>query len=463
MLKNKKAEFAALYGRRRVGKTFLVKAFFTSKADMLIVTGLKDGSLKMQLEIFRDAFDLYTKQSIKSEIPTSWKNAFEQLTNYLKQQTKPQIIFFDELPWLATKRSNLLQVLDHFWNVYWSDMPQMKLIVCGSAASWMLDNIIDEKGGLHNRLTRRMRLKPFTLLETEELMKTLGHRHTRSQLLDIYMVSGGVPYYLEHFQKSKSINQNINLMCFNENGLLRNEFVRLYRSLFENSDLYVDIIRSIASKHSGISRNDLLRALNTSSSGYLTKRLSELKAAGFIESFYPYQKKNDEHYHVIDLYSLFYLKWIDPIENAGKQFSKNYWQSVQNTPVWHNWCGYAFENICFSHASQIIHALDLESSCTSYASLYVPGSKQQKGFQIDLLLERNDGAVTICEMKFSHKKYKLDKESAFKLSQKMLAFRSFIPDETEQFLALVTPKNISQSIWTDGLIDHILDLESLFS
>lgn len=464
LLKSKKSEFVAVYGRRRIGKTFLVREFFQSKSHFFMVSGLKDGTLNKQLEIFRDAWDAFIGNQEPSVVPASWYDAFKKITEYAKNQKtkKPIVFFFDELPWLTTRKSGLLGALDHFWNLHWSQISSLKLIVCGSAASWMLENIVNAKGGLHNRITNRIHLKPFTLAQSHEFVKRKGLKLNQSQLLELYMVLGGVPFYLEQLKKSLSVSQNINAICFDDNGLLIGEFDRLFKSLFEHGEEHLKLISLIAQKHGGIGRSELIETSGKTSGGHLTKCLEEQEAAGFIQSFRPSPGGKEIFYKVVDPYSLFYLKWIAPFKKSNKKIVNNFWQSIVKTPQWANWSGYAFENICFGHVNQMLRALNLEGVCTSYSSYTIKGNVDQAGAQIDLLLERNDGAYTVCEMKFSKNQFILDKQTAFSFAQKLQTLSQSLPNSPDIFFVLVTPKGLKKSIWSESLIDQVLDIEGLF-
>jgi len=256
MYRAREAQFLALYGRRRVGKTYLVNEYFRDKGLFFDVTGIKKGNLHDQLETFSEKFSEVFYPNLSIQIPVRWRDAFKLLTDEIQKipRSKKIIIFFDELPWLATKRSKCLAMLDHFWNTQWSKMPNVILIVCGSAASWMLEKIVNDKGGLHNRLTETMLLEPFNLKQTKQLLEQRNIKLNLKQVLDIYMVMGGIPYYLKAIRRGKSATQIINEICFSQNGLLLDEFDKLFSSLFDSAEMHTAIIRAIAKKRYGISR-----------------------------------------------------------------------------------------------------------------------------------------------------------------------------------------------------------------
>ncbi|TAK78182.1 MAG: AAA family ATPase, partial [Gammaproteobacteria bacterium] len=299
-----RAEFLAIYGRRRVGKTYLIKQYFSSQPCYYFqITGVKDGSMKEQLyEFTRTMEKVFYHPGTTLKEPHSWMQGLEMLTHAIEKYSegKKIILFFDELPWLATKRSRLLQALDYYWNTKWVDNPKMRLIVCGSAASWIIENIISNKGGLHNRITAQLRLEPFSLNETKNFLKYRGITLSDKQILHIYMVVGGIPHYLNQIEKSLSAAQNIDKLCFNKNGILFNEFNNLIPALFDDAEVHKEFIRVIAKQRYGIERRELLKKLKMPSGGRFNQRLIELEEAGFIISFKPYGHLKRGHYYRIN-------------------------------------------------------------------------------------------------------------------------------------------------------------------
>lgn len=463
---SREAEFVAVYGRRRVGKTFLIQQVLSTKDIYLECTGIKDGSLQEQLLNFSNSFIKIFYPRISLQPPANWREAFELLTNEVKKNSsKKVIVFFDELPWLASPKSQLLQYIDYFWNTEWSKLPNFKFVVCGSAASWMLNNLINAKGGLHNRLTHRVLLKPFDLTETKLFLERNKIKVTQRQVLDIYMIMGGIPFYLKQIKRSKSFAQIVNDLCFKEDGALYDEFPRLFKSLFEDSTLNLQIVKEIAKKHYGISFAELVEKVGKKPGGRFKERLEELESAGFIRSFLPYGKKARDHYYrVIDPYTLFYLRWISAITDAHA-IPKNadYWTKMSGSQAWFSWAGYAFEVVCLTHADKIIKALKLEKiGCLISHWQYKPKTKDESGAQIDLLLDRDDDAITICEVKYSKDKFILDKAYAKELSNKMEVFEKHLKKPKQVFLALVTTEGLKNNIWSEDLIDGVVELSDFF-
>jgi uncharacterized protein len=468
VLTKPQAQFMAMYGRRRIGKTHLIRHFFKDKGIYFELTGLKNGNLKKQLKIFAEAFSKCFYDNIEIAVPRSWADAFRLLTTKIKVHNikQPIILFLDELSWLATPRSELLETLDHYWNTEWKNIENLKLIVCGSAAAWMLENVIQDKGGLHNRLTSKMLLQPYTLKQTEEFLKAKKMKLSQKNILDIYMVTGGVPYYLEFLNKSLSVEQNIQQLCFTEDAPLKDEFPQIFRSLFDHAHDHVLLIKTIAAKRHGLTREEIIRTTKMSSGGNLNRKLNELEAAGFIRSYTPLENvKKDRIYRVIDEYSLFYLRWIEPHASSGYAFPQHHWHNIGNTSAWNSWAGYSFEGICMKHFHQIQSALHLDRVLafpSSWRYLPTKGQSDEQGAQIDLLLDRNDDAITICEIKYSTTPYKLEKSAALNLINKVEKFKQITKTKKQIFVALVTTLSVKPSLWLEDTVHQVITLEDLF-
>lgn len=461
-----RAELIALYGRRRIGKTFLIRSCFENQELYLEFTGIRKGSQSRQLKAFISTIAKKLFANAPLETPQNWEKAFEFLSQQLIKQTKKKIIlFFDELPWMVTRRSNFMQEFEYYWNTLWSKQKNIKIILCGSAASWMLDNIINAQGGLHNRITQTLLLKPFDLATTKQFLEFHGCKFSMNQLVELYMVTGGVPYYLEQIQKSKSIVQNIQALCFEQNGILYDEFDRLFKSLYEHSEINFHIIRTLATKREGMSRELLLTKTKLTSGGSFNKRINELEAAGFIKGFVPYGKQSrDIFYKVIDEFCLFYLRWIEPTKKSGHASTAGYWHKQQNTASWQSWSGYAFESICFKHIEQIRHALGLQHTGIHVASWqYKPKeTKLIDGAQIDLLFDRDDAVITIFEIKYSANSFIIDKAYAKALVKKMDVFAESVKTKKQLILVMIAANGLKTNLYSEDLVNQVLTSADLF-
>lgn len=462
------SDFIAIYGRRRVGKTFLIRSLFGSKKNYFEITGLKDGKLSDQLQNFTEALSSKFSKGLEFVLLKNWHDAFKLLTLELEKIPKSEkiILFFDELPWLASKKSQFITQLDHIWNTKWSLMPNIMLIVCGSAASWMMEHLLNTKGGLHNRLTKTISLEPFTLQETEEFLRSKSIKLNRKQILELYMAIGGVPYYLNAVEKGKTAAENISSLCFQKDGLLFDEFPKLFLSLFDAAEINLRIIKSIAESRYGVSRTKLIKDVGLKTGGTFNKRIEELTAAGFIQSFVPYGNiKKDHYYRIIDEYSIFYLKWIESVVRLGHKIdAASYWINKIRTPSYKIWAGYTFEGICIKHVFFIRKALDLDKiACETGSWRYISRKKsKEQGAQIDLLFDREDGAINICEIKYSSDRFIIDKSYAKSLADKVDIFEKHFKTKKQIFLTLITTFGTQETIWSQELITNELTMDVFF-
>ncbi len=471
--KSKEAEFVAIYGRRRVGKTFLIREYFSNKGVYLEATGVKDALLESQLKQFIKAYSAVFYEGAKLKVPRSWDEAFETVTEKMKSlpKNKKLIIFLDELPWMASKKSGLIQALDYYWNRYWSSQRNLIIIACGSAASWMLAHLIHAKGGLYNRITKRILLEPFNLKETQQFLESRSIRLKRKQILDLYMAMGGIPFYLKEVKKGSSATQIINDLCFKKKGLLYSEFTNLFRSLFDQAEHNLDIIRAIINSGNSISRDKLIEITKITSGGAINRRLEELEASSFIGGYIPYgKKKRNRFFRVIDEYTLFYIKWIEPlIERGAHSGQGNYWKKISNTPAKLTWSGFAFENVCYKHINQISKALGLNNIAylTGSWRFISPKKSKEQGAQIDLLFDRNDDVITVCEIKYSDKSFVIDKAYAKSLDKKIEIFEHNFPSKSKPtrkqiYLAMISTWGVKKNMYSEDLIDMEVVLDDLF-
>ncbi|MEM8523156.1 MAG: ATP-binding protein [Bacteroidota bacterium] len=454
-----RAEMVAVIGRRRVGKTFLIRSFFEKQFDFEI-TGIQNAPQQEQLKNFKIQLDKFAKNNLPVEQPKNWLDAFVLLIRHLEslEESKRKVVFLDELPWLATNKSGFLRALGYFWNS-WAEQQNIIIIICGSAASWMIQKVVNHKGGLHNRITKRIFLKPFNLSETEAFLQAKNVFLDRYQILQIYMAMGGIPHYLDEVEVGKSAVQNIDEICFSDSGVLYSEFSRLYPALFENADNHISIIRALAQKSRGLTRQELIQNTQLSDGGGLSKVLEELDASGFISKYYPFGvKKKKLLYRLTDEYSLFYLYFI---ENKAHE-EEHIWQKLSQTPFYKTWSGYAYESICLKHIPQIKKAIGIEGIYSESSSFYRKASQEYSGAQIDLVIDRADHVVNLFEIKFYNEEYALNKEEAEKLRKRMSVFRQSTKTKKQLFYMMLTTFGLKQNQHSLGLIVKDLKLDDLF-
>ncbi len=467
-LESQEPAFLAVYGRRRIGKTYLIKNFFKGKGLFFHLTGIQEASTEIQLRNFSSEFSDVFLKGKECELPADWFAAFQLLRKEIENvpKNKKVIIFFDELPWLSSPKSMFLQALEHLWNRYLSDVSNIILVVCGSAASWMIDHVINNKGGLHGRVTREIRLLPFTLGETEEFLREKEIKLDRKQILELYMCFGGVAKYLSYVERGKSVPQLIGEICFSYDAPLISEFHKLFRSLFGQHEDHVSIIRELAKIRSGLSYQDLVKKTGLSTGGTFTKRIEELKQSGFIAEIPLFEEgEKSNKYVLIDEYSLFYLTWNAGVSALDLQNrGPDYWIKQRNKQAWKVWTGYAFECLCLKHIEGIKGALGLAAvqTKTSKWKYVAPKGSKTSGAEIDLVIDRADQCINLCEMKFYSEEFTVDKEYAEKLQKKREIFEKATKTKKATFTTLITTQGAKSNEHYNASVDNQLTMDALF-
>jgi uncharacterized protein len=459
LLHSEESELVSIIGRRRVGKTYLVQSVFKNRINFE-VTGIQHATNKEQLENFAIALGFYTRSSIPLQRPISWLEAFRLLILHLESRgnQEKQVVFFDELPWLDGHRSGFLNAFGFFWNS-WAVKNKILVVICGSAASWMIKKVVQNKGGLYNRITKRIHLNPFSLRETELFLQSRALNLNRYQITELYMAVGGIPHYLKEIQKGESVAQSIDRICFEPQGTLFDEFGQLYPSLFEQADNHMAVGRALATKWSGLTRTDISSISGISNGGGLTKTLEELQYSGFIAEYLPFGRvKRETIYRLTDEYSLFYLKFIETMKKEGAGI----WKNFQATPSYRTWSGYAFESICLKHLPEIKRSLGIAGIFSTSSAFYRKGTEGMAGCQIDLLIDRDDKVINLCEIKWSNSEFILTKKYAAELREKAALFQHYSKTKKQIFITFISTYGVLQNEHSQGLIDKEIKLAELF-
>lgn len=461
-LESDRPELIAVYGRRRVGKTYLIRTFFERELCFEL-TGTRDVPQARQLKRFAEA--LQSATGFQHRVPRDWAEAFQELTRYLEDQLRGsgrKVVFFDELPWLAARRSGFLPAFEHFWNAWGSRQHNLIVTICGSAASWMIVKVLHQKGGLHNRVTRSLPLHPFHLHEIETFLRTRGIQLDRKQIIELAMVVGGIPYYLDYVRRGRSAAQNIDAMFFAPNAPLSDEFEKLFAALFEHHERHVKVIRALARKRSGLTRQEIIKASRLPSGGNMTTILMELEASGFLCRTEPFGRATrDSLYRLVDELTLFHLQWIEGKRDRAD--GDGQWMRTRGTPAWQAWAGYAFESLCLKHVAQIKKALGIAGVQTGRSSWrYRAAETNGRGAQIDLVIDRSDGVINLCEMKFSEGEFVIDKKYAGELRNKQDTFRRVTRTRKATFLTLVTTHGVKANSMKSELVQNEMTADELF-
>jgi uncharacterized protein len=459
LLEQDEASFVAVYGRRRVGKTYLVRQVY-KKQIVFDCSGVLRGDMEQQLENFwRTLYDNYPKK-VPNTPPKTWIEAFFQLRAVLNtlKSDEPKVIFLDEIAWFETPTSGFLSALDGFWNQYCTKRSDIILVICGSAASWIIEKVINDRGGLHNRLTNRILLKPFTLGETKAFLESKKIRLTLKEIAQIYMSVGGIPFYLKDIKAGFSVPQILDHLFFEEQALLKNEFQNLYAALFKNNTFHETIVAALAGKNKGLTRNEIIQVSGVKSGGGLSIVLEELVQCGFIKEIFPITKsKEGTLYRLIDEFSLFYYKFLA----QGQEH--NSWSLITQKQSFKIWSGYAFENLCFKHIAQIKQALGIGGVITNEYAYTFKGNADTKGIQIDMMIERADNCMNLLEVKFHDKEFVITKDYEQELREKIAIFREQTHTRKSIFVTMLSAFGVKKNEHYLSVVTNQLLIDDLFT
>ena len=450
------SEFVAVYGRRRVGKTYLVRETFNS-CFAFQHSGIANADTRIQLARFRQSLI----ESGHTQCPAlrSWFQAFDELKQVVNQaRPGKKILFIDEMPWMDKPNANFIPALENFWNAWASARNDILLVICGSATSWMLKKVIHARGGLHNRVTVRINLKPFSLAECEKMAVSLGLVASRYQILLYYMALGGIPFYWNFLQRGLSVAQNMDALFFSETARLGDEFQELYSSLFSKEAPYVQIVTALGKKKMGLTRAEIAIATKISNSGTMTAYLEELEQCGLIRRYRIPGKINREAiYQLIDNYTLFYFRFIR--ENIEQD--PHFWNSSLDSRFVTTWQGLAFELVCLQHVECIKRALQIGGVHSAVYAWQMKGSSDGTNAQIDLVIDRNDGIVNLCEMKFSVDKYTLTAKDDKAMLGKKNSLGQDIPKRKTIHITYVTTFGLAHNHYWNNIQAEVT-LDDLF-
>lgn len=448
------SQFVTVYGRRRVGKTFFVRETFNYKFTFQHV-GLAKSGLKGQLLAWQSSLKY---SGYETKCAKSWLEAFDQLKDFiLVSKEKRKVLFIDEMPWMDTARSGFIPALEHFWNGWASARKDITLIVCGSATSWIINKLIRNKAGLRGRVTTKIHIQPFSLAECESFAKMAKLGMTRRQIAECAMIMGGIPYYWSFLNREYSLAQNIDNLFFSRDGELYNEYAELYSSLFKTPEPYIKVISALGKKKIGMTRDEII-ASGLLDNGKLSEILDDLEQCGFIRKYASYgYKSNNAVYQLIDAYTLFYFRFI----KENRREDERFWSHNQGSPLYNNWCGLSFENLCFCHINQIKQALGITGVVSNVCSWRAVASDDTPGCQIDMLIDRDDNIIDICEMKFTKEPLRVSSESIDDVLSKRAVFVERTKTQKAVHLVLVSANGVVSNGYSDEF-QKVITLDSLF-
>ena len=450
------SEFIAVYGRRRVGKTFLIREAFNYNFTFSH-TGISQKNTRAQFKEFHQSLKRHGAEN--SAVPVNWQEAFDSLISLLERSNdRRKVVFIDEMPWMDAPRSGFLPALEHFWNGWATSRRDILLIVCGSATSWIINKILKNHGGLHNRVSIRLHLKPFTLHECSGYAAAKKLTMSRMQIAEAYMVMGGIPFYWSKLDKSRSLAQNIDNLFFSSDGELRHEFGELYASLFKRPEKYLRIIEVLALRKAGVTRGEIALKGRLDDNGQLSRMLEELSYCGFIRKYCHIGKKvKDAIYQLTDNYTLFYYQFI----KNNPSTDDNFWMKTIGRPAYNTWCGLAFERLCMAHSRQIKAALGISGILATIYSWHTAPSDGKPGAQIDMLIDRADNVLDICEMKYSQTPYAITSAYRTTLLNKAGRLSEAAAGKRAVHIVMVTANGLVHNQYSD-IINNEITLEDLF-
>lgn len=453
-LTSKNSELIAIYGRRRIGKTYLIRNLYKNEI-IFEATGLYEGTTEQQLLVFLRQFQIVYKKTQAISKLQNWDEAFELLKKYISslRNKKKKVIFIDEFPWFDTHKSDFLMCFGHFWNTFCEKRDDLVVVLCGSAASYMVQNILQNKGSLHGRLSYKLQINPFTLYETKQYLINQGIHWTNYNIIQLYIALGGVPHYLSKVTKQESVVQNIQRLCFDSHGDLLNEFEEVFDSLFTQSTTHKEIIRQLGVSQKGLTRDELIQKTTLTGGGNFSRALNELIASGFVSNYKAFgNKKKMSLYRLCDEYSKFYLKYIEPNKNQGK----NFWNTLSQEQSYISWSEFNFETICLKHIDQLKKALGIigihsENSCWN-----------NEHAQIDLIIDRADKWTNLIEIKFRSETYTIDKSEYLNLRKKIDEFKKSNNHKKHISLCVVSTFGVTENEYASEIVENNLTIDVLF-
>ena len=449
LLDSREAELVSVLGRRRVGKTYLIREVY-KKNIVFEFVGIQNGTKPEQLQAFTFSLQQYFGKTAVPNKLTSWLKAFQRLIEILTayKSKHKQVVFIDELPWIAGIKPEFLKAFGFFWNS-WASKNNIVVAICGSAASWMIKQVINNKGGLHNRVTKQIYLQPFTCSETKGYLLQRKLKFTDEQITEIYMTLGGIPFYLKQIEKGNSVAQVINKVCFETKAPLKNEFNNLYAALFTNPAKYINVIKACYSKWKGVTQSEIIKISGIASGGSLTKILADLEISGFIKSTLHFSNvKKEKLYRLTDEFSLFYLKFMDNKNTSN-------WNLISKTQPFKVWLGYAFENFCFKHVYKIKNALGISGIITEQYSYNIKSTEKNSGGQIDLIIDRNDQCINLCEIKYYENPFTITKQHEALLEKRVQNFKWETNSNKTVFVTFITKAGLKNK---SAIVDNEISL-----
>ena len=474
------SSLVAIYGRRRIGKTYLVNHMFKKyRQDCLFFefTGAYDGDKRGQIDNFIDQVYEWFYVEPSFEIK-SWSDAFRFLKRTIDKEIKKRdsnekvIVFLDEVPWIdRSNKGGFLSALGYFWNTWCEPRENVVLILCGSNSSWIRDKILkNARGSLYQRVTHQISMYPFDLKETKAyLLEQKGFMIDNKTVTDIYMIFGGVAKYLSFLNPNESSAENIDRVFFSIHGSMYREYDELFSSLFaDKSDYYKSVIELLCTRRSGFSLSDISKAFNEKLGGKLRLAIAELEECGFIKGLSKYGNSvRGVNYMIVDPYILFHHKWIKGFSrNDIATLPNNYWLHKSSSQSYAVWSGYAFEIVVMVNIRLYLNAIGrLGFFSGVYHWQHMAKSEDEQGAQIDMVVNYGNNIFDILECKYYNSEYVISKEYAKNIKNKLSMFKKYglySKQKSELRLVFLTSYGVKMNAEAHSLNISRVCLDDLF-
>ncbi len=450
---------AVVFGRRRIGKTELIRHGLIGR-KYISFEGLENRSKADQLDAFLFQLSQQTGNDFTSKKSgiKSWKEAFALLIPLV--ESEGYHLVFDEFQWMANYRSEIVSDLKLVWDQYLSQNGQgTKLILCGSIASYMTNSILQSKA-LYGRVDLVIGLSGFHLWETREI---LGSERALEEVLEAHMLVGGVPRYLELLQAAPSVRLGMEQEGFTRYGYFTEEYTRIFLGHFGRNPDYETIVATLAKHPYGLLRKELIKHAKLKGGGALTRQIDELESAGFVSSHPPFHRTSSSplrKYFLSDPYLRFYFAFIFPKRKQihGGQQKGSLFARICDTSEFYAWKARAFENLCFAHASWLADELKFSAVEYQFGPFFRSASPGSPGVQIDMIFDRADHVITLCEAKYQRKP--VGKAIIKEVDAKVAAIEEQFPKKTIQKV-LIAPNGATEPVVSSRYFLRVLGRDDL--
>ncbi len=456
--RSKKSELICVYGRRRVGKTFLVEQTFRDFAFRAV--GLEKGTTKQQLKSFGQRLIEYG-DDIK-QTPENWFEAFSRLDKILSGESirrslnGKKIVFLDEFPWFATKKSDFLVAFEDYWNRRGTQDGDLLFIICGSATSWIIKNVIKNTGNMFQRVTKKICVEPFTLAETELFFKDREFDWSREQIAECQMIFGGLPFFFDLMNTSQSLVKNINRLLFDKDALFGDETKKLLDATLSESPIYEKILSKLAFARYGIKKSELQVEI-AAPNGTYGRAVQDLVDCGYvIEYKKKYEEYNPLYIQLVDPFLLFHYHYLSKEKRID-----SYEDLIGNIGRYDNWRGTAFEILCLNNTASIKSALGIRGVKTECYPWYNSTDKKNERVQIDMVIERADKITNLCEIKYTNKPFVIDASYEQELIKKRDIFKEKTGTSQALKVIIISAAGVSGTRYTSYISD-IITLDDIF-